>query len=144
VSVGLEFPVALLHLSSVVGVPLLDREGGRLGTVDDVIVRLGEDDYPREAPVFVGVITVLLAVGTAVAMIPGIPVFSLLILVQAVNGVLLPVTLFFVWRLASSQELMGDHRNGRAFNVLAGATVIATSTLSILLLAVTIGGVSGL
>ena len=93
---------------------------------------------------FVGVITVLLGVGTAVAIIPGIPVISLLILVQAVNGVLLPVTLFFVWRLASNKELMGDYRNGHTFNILAGATVVATSTLSLLLLAVTIGGIAGL
>ena len=32
---------------------------------------------------------------------------------------------------------MGDYRNGRIFNVIAGLTVIATSTLSILLLAIT-------
>jgi len=99
---------------------------------------------PREAPVFVGVITALLAIGTLVAIIPGMPVISLLVLVQAVNGVLLPVTLFFVWRLASNRELMGAYANGHTFNILAGATVIATSTLSILLLVVTIGGVFGL
>ncbi|MGB2952851.1 MAG: CBS domain-containing protein [Gaiellaceae bacterium] len=36
----------LLHLSLVVGSDLLDREGSRLGRVDDLIVRLGEDEYP--------------------------------------------------------------------------------------------------
>jgi len=99
---------------------------------------------PREAPVFVGVITALIAIGTLVAIIPGMPVISLLIVVQAVNGVLLPVTLFFVWRLASNKELMGEYANGHTFNILAGATVIATSALSLALLAVTIGGVFGL
>ena len=64
---------------------------------------------PREAPVFVGVITVLIAIGTVVAMIPGIPVINLLVAVQVVNGFLLPITLFFVWRLASNRELMGDY-----------------------------------
>jgi NRAMP (natural resistance-associated macrophage protein)-like metal ion transporter len=92
---------------------------------------------PREAPVFVGVITALIGIGTLVAIIPGIPVIALLVGVQVVNGVLLPITLFFVWRLASSRELMGDYANGYGFNLLAGATVIATSTLSVLLLAVT-------
>jgi Mn2+/Fe2+ NRAMP family transporter len=95
---------------------------------------------PREAPVFVAVITALIACGTAVAIIPGIPVIKLLVAVQVVNGVLLPITLFFVWRLAANRELMGDYANGRAFNVLAGVTVAATSTLSILLLAVTFAG----
>jgi Mn2+/Fe2+ NRAMP family transporter len=91
----------------------------------------------REAPVFVGVITTLIAIGTIVALAPGVPVIRLLVGVQVVNGVLLPVTLFFVWRLASNRELMGEHANGHTFNLLAGATVIATSTLSLLLLVVT-------
>jgi Mn2+/Fe2+ NRAMP family transporter len=95
---------------------------------------------PREAPVFVGVITVLIAIGTIVAIIPGIPVIKLLVGVQVVNGVLLPITLFFVWRLAANRKLMGKYANGRTFNILAGATVIATSTLSLLLLGVTFAG----
>ncbi len=95
---------------------------------------------PREAPVFVAVITTLIAIGTIVAIIPGIPVIKLLVAVQVVNGVLLPVTLFFVWRLASNRELMGEHANGPIFNVLAGLTVVATSTLSLLLLGVTFSG----
>jgi Mn2+/Fe2+ NRAMP family transporter len=95
---------------------------------------------PREAPVFVGVITVLIAIGTIVAIIPGIPVIKLLVGVQVVNGVLLPITLFFVWRLAANRKLMGEYANGRTFNILAGATVIATSTLSLLLLGVTFAG----
>jgi Mn2+/Fe2+ NRAMP family transporter len=94
----------------------------------------------REAPVFVAVITVLIALSTVVAVIPGVPVIGLLVGVQVVNGALLPILLVFVWRLASNRELMGRYRNGRAFNLIAGATVVATSTLSILLLAVTVGG----
>ncbi len=35
---------------------------------------------------------------------------------------------------------MGDYRNGRVFNVIAGLTVLATSALSVLLLGVTLGG----
>jgi Mn2+/Fe2+ NRAMP family transporter len=94
----------------------------------------------REAPVFVGVVTTLVIIGAAVAMIPGVPVFRLLVGVQAVNGVLLPITLFFVWRLSASREVMGQYRNGRVFNVVAGLTVAATSALSLILLGVTVGG----
>jgi Mn2+/Fe2+ NRAMP family transporter len=96
---------------------------------------------PREAPVFVGVITTLIAIGTIVALLPGVPVIGLLVAVQVVNGVLLPITLFFVWRLAASRELMGEYANGPVFNLLAGATVLATSSLSILLLGVTLATV---
>jgi Mn2+/Fe2+ NRAMP family transporter len=100
----------------------------------------GINHRPREAPVFVGVITTLIVIGTLVALIPGLPVIKLLVGVQVVNGVLLPITLFFVWRLASNRKLMGQYANGRTFNILAGATVIATSTLSLLLLGITIAG----
>jgi magnesium transporter len=37
---------AVFHLSLVVGAPLRDSEGERLGKVDDLIVRLGEAGYP--------------------------------------------------------------------------------------------------
>ena len=63
--------------------------------------------------------------------------------VQVVNGALLPITLFFIWKLASNTELMGKYANGRTFNLLAGGTVLVTSTLSILLLLVTLGGIVG-
>lgn len=36
----------ILHLSLVVGAPLVDSAGDRLGRVDDVIVRLGQNDHP--------------------------------------------------------------------------------------------------
>jgi NRAMP (natural resistance-associated macrophage protein)-like metal ion transporter len=95
---------------------------------------------PREAPIFVGALTVLIAAGAVVALLPHIPVIKLLVLVQVVNGVLLPVTLFFVWRLARDSELMGRHRNGRVFDALAAATVVATSGLSIVLVGLTLAG----
>ena len=68
---------------------------------------------PKEAPVFVATITVLIAIGAIVAVIPGLPVISLLVGVQVVNGALLPILLIFIWRLAASGELMGEYRNGR-------------------------------
>jgi hypothetical protein len=36
----------ILHLSQVVGSPLRDADGGRLGKVEDLIVRLGGSGYP--------------------------------------------------------------------------------------------------
>ena len=36
----------ILHVGLVAGGGLLDPEGRKLGRVDDLIVRLGEDEYP--------------------------------------------------------------------------------------------------
>jgi NRAMP (natural resistance-associated macrophage protein)-like metal ion transporter len=93
-----------------------------------------------EAPVFIGLITAMIVISTLVAMVPGVPVISLLIGVQVVNGLLLPINLFFVWRLARNEELMGEHRNKGAVDWVTAATVGITSTLSLILVAVTVLG----
>jgi len=93
-----------------------------------------------EAPVFMGLITAMIVIATIVAVIPGVPVFDLLVGVQVVNGVLLPINLFFIWRLARSPDLMGDDRNRGAVDWLTAATVCLTSTLSIVLVCVTVLG----
>ncbi len=58
----------------------------------------------EEAPVFVNIITAMIMLGAFVAIIPGVPVISLLVGVQVVNGVLLPINLFFIWRLSRSRR----------------------------------------
>jgi Mn2+/Fe2+ NRAMP family transporter len=94
----------------------------------------------EEAPVFVGLITAMIIVSMLVAIVPGIPVISFLVAVQVVNGLLLPVNLFFIWRLARSEELMGEHRNRGPVDWLTAATVAITSGLSLVLVAVTVLG----
>ena len=94
----------------------------------------------EEAPVFVGLITAMIVISTIVAVVPGVPVISLLVGVQVINGVLLPINLCFIWRLARSEELMGEHRNRGPVDWLTAATVAITSSLSLILVAVTLLG----
>lgn len=94
----------------------------------------------EEAPVFVSLITGMIAIATVVAIIPGVPVISLLLGVQVVNGLLLPINLFFIWRLSRSARVMGERRST---GLLAGATavtVLLTSALSLTLVVVTLAG----
>jgi len=92
----------------------------------------------REAPIFLGIFTALLIIGSLVALIPGIPQIRLLLFTQCVNGLLLPVILFAILKLANNTEIMGEYRNRPWLNVLAFATAIIVSALSILLIAKTI------
>jgi NRAMP (natural resistance-associated macrophage protein)-like metal ion transporter len=94
----------------------------------------------REAPVFMGVIAAMIAISTIVAVIPGVPVIPLLVGVQVVNGLLLPINLFFIWRLSRNEELMGEHRNRGVVDGFTAATVAVTSALSLILVAVTVLG----
>jgi NRAMP (natural resistance-associated macrophage protein)-like metal ion transporter len=92
----------------------------------------------REAPIFLGVFTFLVAVGAFIAMMPGLPLIRVLIVTQVINGMLLPVILIAILKLVNNRELMGAHVNGRLYNVGAWLTAFVVSALSILLIVVTL------
>jgi Mn2+/Fe2+ NRAMP family transporter len=88
----------------------------------------------REAPIFLGVFTFLVAVGAAIAVIPELPLIRVLLVTQVINGLLLPVILFAILRLVNNRELMGSHVNGRLYNIGAWLTAVSVSLLSLLLI----------
>jgi NRAMP (natural resistance-associated macrophage protein)-like metal ion transporter len=55
----------------------------------------------KEAPIFLGTFTFLVAVGAAIAIIPNLPLFRVLLVTQVINGLLLPVVLFAVLKLVN-------------------------------------------
>jgi Mn2+/Fe2+ NRAMP family transporter len=88
-----------------------------------------------EAPVFYGLYTGIIVVGALIALIPGIPLFTLLILAYDANGILLPIILILMLRLANNKRLMGRYANGRLTNLLGYGTAIVLIVLTVLLLA---------
>lgn len=100
---------------------------------------------PSEAPAFYFLFTSLIVAGALVTLVPGIPLIPLLLIVQVINGLLLPLLLVFIVRLASDPEVMGAHRNGRFYNLLAWGTTALVGGMAILLVLVTIlGGLIGI
>lgn len=92
----------------------------------------------REAPIFLGIFTTLIVVGSVAALIPGIPQIRLLLFTQCVNGLLLPIVLVAIVTLANNREIMGEYRNKLAYNVLSIAITVVVSILSVLLIGKTI------
>ncbi|CAN5409635.1 MAG: Nramp family divalent metal transporter [Pyrinomonadaceae bacterium] len=92
----------------------------------------------REAPIFLGIFTLLLLVGGIVAMIPGIPQIKLLLFTQCVNGLLLPIVLTAIVSLANNREIMGEYKNNAAHNIFAWTITGIVSILSLLLIGKTI------
>lgn len=92
----------------------------------------------REAPIFLGIFSVLLLFGALVALIPSIPQIKLLIFTQCVNGLLLPVILSAIVLLSNNREIMGKHKNSVAFNIVAWMITAIVSALSIMLIGKTI------
>jgi Mn2+/Fe2+ NRAMP family transporter len=84
-----------------------------------------------EAPVFYWLYTILIAAGAGVILIPKLPLVQISILSQVVNGIAIPVVLVFMLLLVNKKELMGEYVNSRLYNVIAWATTVIMTILSI-------------
>jgi len=94
----------------------------------------------REAPMFMGLFTFLIAIGALVVLSPNVPLIPLILVSQNVNGLLLPIVLIFILLLAGDRTVMGDQANGRVSQVVGIGTALMASALSIGLVAVTVFG----
>jgi Mn2+/Fe2+ NRAMP family transporter len=91
----------------------------------------GLDKKFHEAPVFYWLYTLLIVTGAGVLLIPRFPLVHVMVLSQVVNGVVLPFVLIFMLMLTNDRELMGEHVNSRAFNVIAWTTVVVMIVLTL-------------
>jgi Mn2+/Fe2+ NRAMP family transporter len=99
----------------------------------------GIDKKFTDAPHYYLIYTVIIVVGAGVAasvnkhaLIP-IMVFS-----QVINGVLLPVVVFFMLRIVNDKSVMGSYTNGRLFNAAAwvGSALVAVMSLAMVVLTI--------
>jgi NRAMP (natural resistance-associated macrophage protein)-like metal ion transporter len=95
----------------------------------------GLDRKWGEAKQFYWLFTGIVAVGAAVVLIPRLPLIRIMLVSQVVNGVLLPFVLIYMLRLANDEKLMGIHRNGRWFNLIAWTTTVVMIALTAYLVA---------
>jgi Mn2+/Fe2+ NRAMP family transporter len=98
----------------------------------------------RDAPVFLGIFTGLVALGVLVTLIPGLPLVKVLLVTQLINALALPFVLISVLKLVNNRGLMGEYRNGVIYNIVAWTTTIIVSLLSLAILANTVLGFFGL
>ena len=94
----------------------------------------GLDKKFHEAPVFYWLYTVLIVLGALVVMIPRLPLVYVSVLSQVVNGIVLPFVLIFMLLLTNDRELMGEHINGRGFNIVAWTTVVVVISMALLMI----------
>jgi NRAMP (natural resistance-associated macrophage protein)-like metal ion transporter len=87
-----------------------------------------------DAPAFFGIFTGLIVVGGLAVLIPGVPLVSLILLSQEINGMILAVILVYMLVLVNDRRIMGHYVNGPLINVIAGATVVLLVSLVALFL----------
>ncbi len=94
----------------------------------------GLDHKFREAPAFYWLYTILIVVGAGIVLIPNVPLWKIFIFSQVGNGVWLPIVVIFILLLVNRKDLMGEHTNTLAFNVVAWVTAVAMIILTIVLM----------
>ncbi|MGH7640784.1 MAG: Nramp family divalent metal transporter [Candidatus Dormibacteria bacterium] len=100
----------------------------------------GLSTSPREAPLFYAVFVGLLSAGGICVLIPGINLIDVIVITQVVDGILLPVVLYFMLRLSSQRRLMGRFVNGRIATSVGWVTAGALTFLTLFLLFDTVFG----
>ncbi len=108
----------------------------------------GLDRKFREAPTFYSLYTMLIIVGAGIVLIPRAPLWKILLYSQVGNGIWLPIVLIFILLLINRPDLMGQHTNTLAFNIVAWASSIVMIILTLILVYTAIAqpsaGLSGL
>jgi NRAMP (natural resistance-associated macrophage protein)-like metal ion transporter len=84
-----------------------------------------------EARQFYVLYTALIALGAGLILFPGISLLGIMYLSQVVNGVLLPVVLFYMLRLTNDKKIMGAHVNSFLYNVVAVTLALSVTVLTV-------------
>ncbi len=96
-----------------------------------------------EAPLFLGLFTAQIIIGSSVVLIPG-NLFRLIINTQVLEGVVTPITLVFLLILANRRTLLGEAANGRLARTVGLITVIVVGSFATFLVVLTVTGWLGL
>jgi len=87
----------------------------------------------KEAPQFMWLYTLLIAIGALIVLIPKAPLIAIMWVSQVVNGIMLPFVLVFMLSLINKQELMEEYTNSKTFNVIAWITAVLMILLTVAL-----------
>ena len=92
----------------------------------------------RDAKLFYGLFSGLIAGAAAIVLIPGAPLGLITEAVQALAGILLPSASVFLLLLCNDREVLGPWRNPPWLNALASVIVATLVLLSMILMATTV------
>jgi Mn2+/Fe2+ NRAMP family transporter len=88
----------------------------------------------NEAPAFYWLYTSLIFLGMlAVVLLSEDQQVPIILLSQVANGILLPFVVIFMLQLTNREDIMGEYRNSRFFNIIAWATCIVMIVLTAML-----------
>lgn len=90
----------------------------------------------QDAPIFYGIYLGFIIISVLVVLIPGLPLFRVMLLSQSLNAILLPVLLVLVIKLVNDRRVMRSWINRRWQNVLAVVLTVLISLVTLTLFVV--------
>lgn len=88
----------------------------------------------KEAPIFKGLFTFIIAFAAMVVLIPNVNLMGVMLTAQFINGVILPVLLVFMAIIAADKHVMGKFTSGRLSRILLWLTIVIVTVLTAALL----------
>lgn len=91
----------------------------------------GIDKKWSEAPQFYWLYTSIIMIGAGIILLPNTPLIQISLWSQRFNGIMLPVVLVCMMLIVNDKEIMGEHTNKKAMNVLGWITIVLLIGLSV-------------
>ncbi len=72
----------------------------------------------KKSRLFYSFFLIQILLGLAIALLPQISLFQITLFANFINGLVLPIIFYFLYRFANDQELLGQYKNNRLQNIL--------------------------
>lgn len=93
----------------------------------------------REAPAFYAIIAASTLFGLSVNLI-GIPPFKMLYYSAVINGLVAPILIYFILKIANNKDVMGSFVNGRTSNILGWIIFAIMSIAGLAFIGISVSG----
>ncbi|MFH2028557.1 MAG: Nramp family divalent metal transporter [Nanoarchaeota archaeon] len=94
----------------------------------------------KDAKNFYTLLGLIIFISAAIILIPKINLFSIILLSQFINGIILPAILIAILILVNKKSLMGDYVNNRWYNAIAWTGCVLVMLCTIIMLGTTFIG----
>ncbi len=94
----------------------------------------GIDKKWKEAPQFYWLYTSMIIIGAGIILIPNVPLISITLWSQRLNGILLPVVLICMMIIINKKEVMGNYVNKPLNNIIGWSTIVILIGLTLTML----------
>lgn len=94
----------------------------------------GVDKTFKDAPNFFTIFISLVAISSAMVLIPGINLFQILIWSQVINGILIPLIIIFILNLCNDPDIMGEYTNSNVYNFFSYLIILLMIVTNIALM----------